>query len=372
MPISRGDGSPRTLLEHLGGSEIGEAHAECAHHASATPTAAQFNLVRRLLFHRVLNVHRAVLGVLDGVDPKRFGVEITQLRKLALRSDDVGSAEQITGSRSNFTVHHVVVGLGVALYHHAANPELLPLHHPDLDVDGVSGHPLFNGTGLERQIAVVLVQGTQVQPFGVHEDPSLQTLHAEHFSALDVQQAVELRRAVFGVSRERDFPKVKGVAFLDPHVQHHLAFPISAQAVAKNACVAVALAVVVVDHQVEVATKRLFEVFRRLVKAPPPTLLGVLHLSGQLIGVHGFDAVKGNLVNFDLVALVNVDAQAGAVGKQRVRFLLHGHRHIQEPLVHVVVSNPLGRNSLDVVVEDSACQQIDFSLDRFLLRAADP
>ena len=52
----------------------------------------------------------------------------------------------------------MVVGLGVPLDNHTANPELLALHHANLNVDGVSQHALLNGTCLEGQIPIVLVK----------------------------------------------------------------------------------------------------------------------------------------------------------------------------------------------------------------------
>ena len=216
--------------------------------------------------------------MLDGVHPKRLGVEVPELGKLALGTDDVRSAEQIARTRPNFPVHHVVVGLAVALDQHAADAELLAFHHADLDVNRVAFHPLFNGARLEREVAVVLVQGTQVQPLGVHEHPGLQPLHAEHFPPLDVEQAVELRGSVLRVSCERDVPEVERVAFLHPDVQDHLPFRVAAQAVAQHARIAVARAVVVVDHVVQVGLEAGLEVLRRLVEPPPAALLGVFHL----------------------------------------------------------------------------------------------
>ena len=52
----------------------------------------------------------------------------------------------------------MVVGLAVALDNHAANAELLALHHANFDVNRVSQHALFNGARLERQVPIVLVE----------------------------------------------------------------------------------------------------------------------------------------------------------------------------------------------------------------------
>ena len=82
--------------------------------------------------------------------------------------------------------------------------------------------------------------------------------------------------------------------------------------------------------------------------------------------------MEHNLIHLDLFAFVDVDAEFGSVGKQRVRLLLHGDVHVQKALVHVVVPDALGRHRQHVVVQDAARQQVDLALHRFLLRSVHP
>ena len=96
--------------------------------------------------------------MLNGVDPEGLRIEVPQLRQFALGPDDVRAAEQVPWSRSNLAVHHVVVGLAVALNLDAADAELLAFHHPNLDVNGVPHHPLLEGARIEREVTVVLVE----------------------------------------------------------------------------------------------------------------------------------------------------------------------------------------------------------------------
>ena len=81
--------------------------------------------------------------------------------------------------------------------------------------------------------------------------------------------------------------------------------------------------------------------------------------------------MERDAVDFHLLAFVDADAQLGAVGKQGVRLLLHGDVHVEEPFLHVVIADALRRHGLDVVVQNPARQQLNFALDRFLLRTVD-
>ena len=82
--------------------------------------------------------------------------------------------------------------------------------------------------------------------------------------------------------------------------------------------------------------------------------------------------MEHDFVHLDLFAFVNVDAEFGPVGKQRVRLLLHRDVDVQKALVHVVVADALGGHRQHVVVQDAARQQVDLALHRFLLGAVHP
>ena len=279
------NGLPSALLEHVFGAEVGETHPEGAHHAAAAPTTGQLNLVGWFFLDGVLNVHSAVFRVLDGVDAKRFLVEVIQLGQFTLGPDDVRSAEQVPGPRPDFPVDDVIVGLGVALDDDFANSELLALHHAHLDVDGVIFDARLNGHRLEREVAVVLVERTQIEPFRIHEDPRFEAFQIVRVASLDAQNGIKLGAAVLGVSRERDFTKMETIAFADIDFHPHQSFRQPVDGIAQHPSVSVAFLVVKRNDLAVGLVEVGFDKFAGLEDAVPPLLFEVFHRAEHLLAL---------------------------------------------------------------------------------------
>ena len=149
-------------------------------------------MVRRLLLHRVGDVHRSCFRVLRGHDAERLRIEVVQGREFPLRPDDVRAAEQVARPRADFPVDDVVVRLRVAVHRDLADAELLAFVHPHFDVDGVVLDADFHRHGLEGQIAVVLVERAEVAALRVHEYPLFKSLQIIHFTRANAHEGVQL------------------------------------------------------------------------------------------------------------------------------------------------------------------------------------
>ncbi|MDA9864475.1 hypothetical protein N9C70_05350, partial [Flavobacteriales bacterium] len=205
----------------------------------------QLNLVCRLFFYHIFDIHRAVFRILNRIDAKSFGVEVIELAQFSLGPDDVRAAEQIARHGSDFSPNHVVAGFVIAPHIHPTNPELLALHQSDFKVNAVLLCPNLHRNCLKRQVTIIAVQSAQVDPLWVHEEPLFQLRDIIQVAPFKAQQAVQLRGRILGVPGEGDFSKVKLEPFVHFHRNAQLSFWSSEQAVARDSRIAVAFLPVV-------------------------------------------------------------------------------------------------------------------------------
>ena len=124
---------------------------------------------------------------------------------------------------------------------------MLALHHAHLDVDGVVFDARLNRHRLEGEVAVVLIQRTQIEPFWVHKDPRFEAFQIVDVSAVDAQNGIELRAAVLRIAGKRNLAKMELVAFADVDFNPHQALGQPVNGIPQNPRVPVPLFVVETD-----------------------------------------------------------------------------------------------------------------------------
>ena len=231
LTISCRNGLPCSFLEHVPRAEIGEANAEGSHHTSAAPSTGQLDLVGWLFFNGVLNVNRAVFWVLNGVDPKGLLVEVIQLGQFPLGSDDVRSAEQVSGPGTDFAVDDVVVGLGVARTMTLPMRNCLP--------SSCAPRCRWCRFRFASQLASLeggyrrLGTANSVRPFG-SKDPCFEAFQIVDISAVDAQNGIELRATVLRIAGKRNLAKMELVTFADVDLNPHQALGQPVNGVGQN------------------------------------------------------------------------------------------------------------------------------------------
>ena len=324
-------------------------------------------MVGGLLLNDILDVDGSVLRILDRVDAEGFRVEVVQLVELPLGPDDVGPAEKVARHRPDFPADHMVAGLGVAPDVHPSNAELLALHQANLQVNAVVFGAHLHRDGLKGQVAIVTVQGAQVDALRVHEEALLELGHVVEIPPLEAEQTVQLAGRVLGVAGERDLAEVELPALLHGHGDAEVALRRAEEAVLRHAGVAVSLFPVMGDDGLEVGIEFLLEVLGRLEDPPPSALLDVAHLPLQGLLRNGFGTGDPDGAHLDLLALVDVDVHPGGILEQGVPRVCHRHLRIEIPLLDVMVLEDAARRDLEVLVDNLTPDEVELAAQRFLL-----
>ncbi len=138
----------------------------------------------------------------------------------------------------------MVIGLGIPFYKNPSDAKLLALHHPYLNIDGVIFDTGFHGHRLERQVTVVLIQGTEVHPLRIHKYPGFQAFQTVGVAPANAQDGIQLRTAVLGIPGKRNLPEVKLVAFIDLKRNPNIAISKAVNRIRDHARISVPLSVV--------------------------------------------------------------------------------------------------------------------------------
>ena len=127
-----------TRMQEVGQGEVGELQAQLTDDACLSPTGREFHLVVGLGHQLVINIHRSVFGARLDVRVDLFGVKVSHLGNFAIRTHQVGAAEQLSGACTQFAAHYILVQAVVTANHHLVNRGLPSFGNTHFQVNGVA------------------------------------------------------------------------------------------------------------------------------------------------------------------------------------------------------------------------------------------
>ena len=261
LPVAARYRAPGIFVEHVAQREVVEAQAQGSNHAVIAPAARKFDLVGRGFLHLIDDVDGAVgrIGLDVGLDG--FCIEITQLCQLAGGADHVGTAEELPGTRAQFTYDHTVVGFGIATHEYFFDTCLLAFTDANLKINGVVFYVHLHRNSLKKKIAVVEIKRAYVDAAGVERQVGVECFLVVNIALLDAQHRIQKFVGVFGVAYPGDITKVVAFAFRNLNVDVDGFFVVAIYRVADDIGIAKAQSIVPVDEQLLVFFEIIFDVF---------------------------------------------------------------------------------------------------------------
>ena len=276
LSITGWNRSPRFFLEHVSQREIRKAKSERTYHSASTPSSGEFDLVGRFLFNYILDVHGSFLWVRSWRDLECFRVEVIQLGKFSLRTNDIRSTEEVTRLRFDLTIDHVIIGLGISENGNTTNSVLLSFYHSNLEVDGVIFCLNLDRDRSKIKVTVVLVERCDVETFWVLVKACFKQCLIIDVAFLDLQDRIQLGRSVLGVSSEADIAEVELISFFQGDINGNTIWGSTVHAVLEDSCVSETLRIIARDQHLFIGIVRFLHELRALEDSPPTFLFRIL------------------------------------------------------------------------------------------------
>src|SRR5690606_5499843 len=98
LTIARGQRPPGRPVRYITYRKVIKHQAKCTHESDiSTPSSGKLNLVGRLFFYYIFDIHRSVSLIGNRVDLDFFRIKVAHLCQLTLRVDQVCLTELLSG-----------------------------------------------------------------------------------------------------------------------------------------------------------------------------------------------------------------------------------------------------------------------------------
>ena len=233
------------LAEEVADREVIELDTNLTDDTRLTPTQRELQLVVRLLFESVVDIHRSVLIVGHHIGHHLLRIEESHGGDLTDRTLQGFLVEQVTGLCAELTAHHLFVEAVVTIDADTVEVGLRTFRHTHLHIDGVVVDIDFHGLDVREHVTVVVIVVTS--GIIVFFQTLVHVLLVIHVTFLHAQHGIQVVGGYHGVSHPGDVTDIVFVTFVEFHIDIHVLVVVGADGVNEDGGIAESQLVVFLD-----------------------------------------------------------------------------------------------------------------------------